>query len=204
MNSLGTRVSDVTRKVVGVEAHMFLAYAFITFRPGAAPPRLPAQTGTQLRPVPTDWTAEEYKLFIEEARIDVASQQADKRDIRARAQVILTTAIVLGGILVTSFSGKHDFCLAGKVLYGVAGLAVLLAGLAAGGIISARSEIGTVSVTALTHYDTGELQKTVAEGYASTRMTGAETVSVLVTVLRDCVLSLVLGAALLALAHLTQ
>jgi hypothetical protein len=204
MSSLGTRLSNVTRQVVGAEAHLFLAYAVITFRPSAAPPRLPAQAATQPRPVPTDWTAEEYKLFIEEARIDVASQQADKRDIRARAQVILTTAIVLGGILVTSFSGKHDLCLGGKVLYGIAGLAVLLAGLAAGGIISARSEIGTVSVTALTHYDTGELQKTVAEGYGSTRMTGAETVSVLVTVLRDCVLSLVLGAALLALAHLTQ
>lgn len=204
MNSLGTRLSDTARKVIGAEAHMFLAYAFMPFRPGATPPRLPAQVTTEPKPVPTAWTADEYKLFIEEARIDVANQQADKRDIRARAQIILTTAIVLGGTLVTSYKGKNELCAGGNLLYGVAGLALCLAVLAAGGIVSARSDIGTVNVTALTHYDTGELQHTVAEGYASTRQTGAETISALVTVLRDCVLALVLGAAILAVAHLTQ
>ena len=204
MSSVGARLSDMVRRVIGAEAHMFLAYAFITLRPGAPPPRLPAQGATGAKPVPTDWTADEYKLFIEEARIDVANQQADKRDIRARAQILLTTAILLGGALVTSYTSRNDLCLGGKMLYGVAGLAICLAVLASGGIISARSDIGTVSVAALTHYDSGELQHTVAEGYASTRLTGAETISVLVTVLRDCVLALVLGAGFLALAHLTH
>lgn len=204
MTGLGVRLSETVRKVVGAEAHMFLAYAFITLKPGAEPPRLPAQATTQPNPVPTDWRADEYKLFIEEARIDVAAQQADKRDIRARAQIILTTAIVLGGTLVTSYSSKNDLCAGGKILFGFAGMAISLAVLAAGGIISAKSDIGTVSVTALTHYNTGELQHTVAKGYASTRLTGAETIAVLVTVLRDCVLALILGAALLAIAHLTQ
>lgn len=204
MSSLGTRLSDTARRVIGAEAHLFVAYAFLTLRPGAAPPRLLAHSTTKPKPVPAAWTADEYKLFIEEARIDVANQQADKRDIRARAGVILTTSIVLGGILVTSYRGKDDICTGGNILYGVAGLAICLAVLAAGGVISARSDIGTVSVAALTHYDTGELQHAVAEGYASTRLTGGETISVLVTVLRDCVLSLVLGAAFLAIAHLTQ
>lgn len=204
MSSLGTRLRHTVRKVIGAEALMFIAYAFITLRPGATPPRLPTQMTAVAKPVPTDWTADEYTLFIEEARIDVANQQADKRDIRARAQIILTTAIVLGGTLVTSYSSKTDVGDGARILYAVAGVAICLAALAAGGIISARSDIGTISVAALTHYDTGQLQHTVAMGYASTRLTGAETISVLVTVLRDCILVLVIGAALFALAHLTQ
>ena len=60
--------------------------------------------------------------------------------------------------------------------------------------------MGTVNVVALTYYESDELLRTVATGYASTRQTGAETNAVLVTVLRDCVLSLVLGAAVLAFA----
>jgi hypothetical protein len=50
-------------------------------------------------------------------------------------------------------------------------------------------------VAARTYYGTGELQRTVADGYASTGHTGAETIAVLVTVLRDCVAAPVLGAA---------
>lgn len=196
--------SNLVRRLVGAEAHLFLAYALITFRPGASPPRLETQGTTSPRPVPGDWTPEEYKLFIEEARLDVAQQQADKRDIRARAQVILTTAILLGGVLVASAGARSPLCVGGAVLYGVAAVAIGSAALAAGGIISARSDVGTVNVAALTYYGTGELQRTVAEGYASTRHTGAETIAVLVTVLRDCVAALVLGAALLAVAHLTQ
>lgn len=204
MKSLGTRLGRASRKIIGAEARIFLGYAFITFRPGATSPRLPAQTTAEPKPVPTDWTMDEYKLFIEEARIDAANQQADKRDVRARAQIMLTTAILLGGTLVTSYGSKSDLCAGGKILYGVAGLAIFLAVLATGGIISAKSDVGTVSVAALTHYNTGELQHTVAAGYATTRLVGAETISVLVTALRDCVLALVVGVVLLAIAHLTQ
>lgn len=204
MSRPAERLSDLARRVVGAEAHLFFAYAFITFRPGASPPRLETRATTAPRPVPDDWTPEEHKLFIEEARLDVAQQQADKRDIRSRAQVILTTAILLGGVLVASAGASGPLSVCGVVLYGIAATATGLAALAAGGIISARSDMGTVNVAALTHYDAGELQRTVAEGYAGTRHTGAETVAALVTVLRDCVAVLVLGAAVLALAHLTQ
>jgi len=106
--------------------------------------------------------------------------------------------------MVASIGTRSPLCVGGVVLYGLAALVTCLAALAAGGIISARSDIGTVNVAALTHYGTGELRSAVAEGYASTRIAGAQTIAVLVTVLRDCVAALVLGAALLAVAHLTQ
>ncbi|GAA3525071.1 hypothetical protein GCM10022234_22500 [Aeromicrobium panaciterrae] len=195
--------SNATKSVLGVEAHLFLAYAFITFRPGATPPLLPAGNTPQPKPVPADWTDDERSIFIEESRLDVAAQQADKRDIRARAQITLTTAIVLGGTWVNSLSARNDLCGRGMVLYGLAGLALASSVLASGGIISARSPIGTVSVIALTHYEKGEIHQKVAEGYATTRLVGARTIATLVTVLRDCVLALVLGAILLAVAHLT-
>ena len=41
----------------------------------------------------------------------------------------------------------------------------------------------------------------MADEYAYTREAGMKTVAVLVTVLRDCVLTLILGALVLAAAH---
>lgn len=194
--------SRLSRWAFGDEAHLFLAYAFLTFRPGATPPAHPDRSTTnELKPVPEYWSIEAYTLFIEEARLDAANQQAEKRDIRARAQVMLTTSIVLGGAIVASYSSKPDLCACGAIVYGLSALATALAGLAAGGIISARSDIGTVSVVALPYYSNRELHRIVAQGYNSTRLIGHETLAVLVTVLRDCVLALVLGAALLAIAH---
>lgn len=193
--------SGLSRRVLGDEAHLFLAYALLTFRPGASPPAHPDRSDQALKPVPEYWSTEAYTLFIEEARLDAANQQAEKRDIRARAQVMLTTSIVLGGAIVASYTSKSDLCACGTIVYGLSALATTLAALASGGIISARSDVGAVSVVALPYYSTRELHRTVAQGYNSTRLIGHETLAVLVTVLRDCVLALVLGAALLALAH---
>ena len=204
MSRLGKRLGAIIKSLLGTELHLFLAYALIIFRPGATPPVVPLAGAPLAKPVPEDWSAQELTAFIEEARLDVAAQQADKRDIRARAQVTLTTAIVIGGAGVTSMSGKSELCACGLLLYLLAALAVVAALLASGGIISAKSEIGTVSVSALTHYAADELHRTIADGYASTRLVGAQTIASLVTVLRDSVLALVLGSALLAIAHLTQ
>lgn len=193
--------SRLSRWAFGDEAHLFLAYAFLTFRPGASPPAHPDRSAQVLKPVPEHWSMEAYTLFIEEARLDAANQQAEKRDIRARAQVMLTTSIVLGGATAASYTSKSDLCLCGAIVYGLSALATTLAALAAGGIISARSDVGAVSVVALPHYSSRKLHRTVAQGYNSTRLIGHETLAVLVTVLRDCVLALVLAAALLAIAH---
>lgn len=193
--------SRLSRWAFGDEAHLFLAYAFLTFRPGASPPTHPGRSAQALEPVPEHWSTEAYTLFIEEARLDAANQQAEKRDIRARAQVMLTTSIVLVGATIASYTSKSDLCICGTIVYGLSVLATTLGALAAGGIISARSDIGAISVVALPHYATTELHRTVAQGYNSTRLLGHETLAVLVTVLRDCVLALVVGVALLAIAH---
>lgn len=195
-------MSIAARKVAGEELYLFLAYAFIVLRPGATPPKPTNQNTIAVKPIPGGWSASDYQLFIDESRIDVANQQTDKREIRARAQIVLTTAIVLGGVLVNSYLDRSDLCLCMKLAYGASALCLCLATLAAGGVISARSDIGTVNVTALTHYGAGDILRTVARGYAETRETGSLTIAALVTVLRDCVAALVLGAGILAVAHL--
>src|SRR4051794_33087577 len=99
----GEKFANLSRKVLGHEWHMFLAYVFILFRPEANPPRHPQADDTPPVLPPESWNSAEFDLYIAEARLDVANQQADKRDIRARAQIILTTAIVLGGTIAASY-----------------------------------------------------------------------------------------------------
>ncbi|MBM0125379.1 hypothetical protein [Pimelobacter simplex] len=202
--SRGAKMANVSRKVLGHEWHMFFAYVFIVFRPGANPPTHPQADDSPPALVPKSWTHAEFDLYIAEARLDVANQQAEKRDIRARAQIILTTAIILGGTIAASYGNNHDLCLRHTLLYIASAAFTTLAGLGAAGIISGKSFIGTVSVPVLPQFPTGELHHAVATGYATHRKTGAETVATLVTVLRICVLTLVLGAFLLAIAHVTS
>ncbi|SDT39850.1 hypothetical protein [Microlunatus soli] len=201
MKGLCHRFRQVTLGLRKSEAWLFLAYVTITFRPGAAPPAHPQHEQGQPDPLPDGW-GDGYQLYIDEARLDSANQLAEKRDIRARAQVMLTTAIVLGGAIIASYGSKCDLHWLGRLVYGLAGLCTTLAGLAAGGMISARSDIGTVNLSALPDNDADELRRAIANGYASTRRVGAETIATLVTALRDCVLVLVIGAGLLAVAHL--
>lgn len=202
--SRGEKLTNLSRKVLGHEWHMFLAYVFIVFRPGANPPRHPQADDTPPALPPESWTDAEFDLYITEARLDVANQQTEKRDIRARGQIILTTAIVLGGVIAATYGDSQDLCLRQKLLYVASAVFTTLAGLGAAGIISGKSFIGTVSVPVLPQFPTGELLHAVATGYATQRKIGAETVATLVTVLRICVLTLVLGAVLLAIAHVTS
>lgn len=187
---------------LNTEFAMFLGYALIVFRPGARPPQHPGAKPLGPQTAPADWEPEEYQAYIDEARRDMDNQQADKRDIRARAQIVLTTALVLGGTLVASYTDKSQLCLGQTLAYLPAAVIIALTALGAGGIITAQSPIGAPNLAALLSTSTGGVQRRLADGYAATRHHGAATVAVLVTVLRDCVLALILGAGLLALAHI--
>lgn len=202
--SRAEKLASLSRKVIGHEWHMFLAYVFIVFRPGANPPRHPQADDSPPALPPESWTHAEFDLYLAEARLDVANQQTEKRDIRARAQILLTTAIVLGGTIAASYGNNHALCLRQTLIYMASAFFTTLAGLGAAGVISGKSFIGTVRVPVLPQFPTGELHHAVATGYATQRKTGAETVATLVTVLRICVLTLVLGAILLAIAHVTS
>ena len=149
MKKLLGRLNQGLRIALGDELSLFFGYALIVFRPGAVPPQHPGSSAIPARAVPDDWTDAEYQLYIEEARLDAAGQQDDKRDIRTRAQILLTTALLLGGLIVTSYEGKDDVCTCGKLAYLASAILATLATLSAGGIITAKSAIGAPNLMAL-------------------------------------------------------
>jgi hypothetical protein len=181
---------------------LFLGYAVIVFRPGAQPPRHPQNPPAAAR-VPGSWSGAQYQLYIAEARRDTDQQQADKRDIRTRAQVVLTTTFVLGTAIAASYTAQEQHPgLGGKIVFVLAGLLTALAGLAAGGIITARSAIGAPNLQNLLATSGEKLERRLAEEYAATRFVGAATVAVLVTVLRDSVLVLILAFVTFVCAYI--
>jgi hypothetical protein len=182
------------------EVKLFLGYAAVVFFPGAKPPKHPQET-PPVQQVPAGWTADDYQVYLTEARRDMDQQLAATRDIRARAQLVFTTALVLGGALVTSYSDSKHACV-WKLVYLAAGLLTVLAGLAAGGIITARSEIGAPNLRNLLDTPAGKVEHRLVEEYAATRFTGDANAAVLVTVLRVCVLVLILGSITLACTHI--
>lgn len=181
------------------ELRLFLGYALVVFWPGARPPPHPQPPTIEER-APARWTPTEYQLYIEEARRDLDQQRADKRDIRTRAQLLLTTTLVLGGAIAASYSnGEHGTL--GKLVYLLAAAFTGLAGLAAGGLITAQAPIGAPSLSNLLSAPVGEVERRLADEYAATRFEGSATIAALVTVLRDCVLALILGFIAFAAAH---
>lgn len=185
------RLTAVARGVAQ-EARLFLGYALIVFRPGAWPPQHPSPP-EDVPDVPGGWSSDDYRLYIDEARRDMDRQGADKSDVRARAQWLFTAAIVLIGTLVAAYTKRSPHNLAGLILYPVSGVLIILACLAAGGVITAQSPIGAPKLSNLLYMESGEVDRRLAVEYAASRDVGARTVAVLVTVLRDCVFVVVLG-----------
>lgn len=196
------------------EPKLFLWYASAVFRPGATPPPHPqskrsprsAPHEAPLTPEhsfpPDSWHDSDLDLFLAESRRTVDQQQADKRDIRSRAQVLLTTALVLGSAIVADLSSRRCLPWWAVLTYIAALVFVLAAILAAAGLLTAQSPIGVPSMKYLeSRTGDGRLKREAALGYSRTRDTGAGTVAVLVTVLRSSTLVLVIGFVLAATAH---
>jgi hypothetical protein len=182
------------------ELRLLVGYALVVFRPGALPPQHPELPPPATAP-PDDWRPEERQLYIAEARRDMDQQQADKRDVRARAQQVFTTTLVLGAAIGASYSRTRHGS-AGTAVYLLAGGLTALAGFAAAGVITAKSLIGAPSLDNLIRTPASELEERLVNEYAATRYVGAATVAVLVTVMRDSVLVLILAFITFACAYL--
>jgi hypothetical protein len=186
-------------RIATQEPRLFLGYALTVFRPGSMPPQHPQKPPT-IPDVP-QWSDEECSLYIAEARRDMDSQQADKRDVRSRAQIILTTSFVLGAATTADATGQASTQWWVSPLYVLAFVLNATAGLAAAGIITAKSEVGAPSLQHMISTPAGELLREVVRGYAASRHRGSATVAALVTVLRDSVLILILAFLTLTGTH---
>lgn len=186
-------------RVATQEPRLFLGYALTVFRPGSMPPQHPQKP--PIIPNVPQWSDEELSLYIVEARRDMDSQQADKRDVRSRAQIILTTSFVLGAAITADAAGHAGTQWWVSLLYALAFVLNAAAGLAAAGIITAKSAVGAPSLQHMIETPPGDLLREVARGYASSRHRGSATVAALVTVLRDSVLILILAFLTLTGTH---
>lgn len=182
------------------EARIFLGYASLTVRTGAAPPKHPAP-GAALAYPPEGWERDDLGDFIAEARRSIDGQQTDKREIRSRAQVVLSTALLLGGALVASYgSVKHPGFLT-TLTYVLAFVLDGSAVLAAGGIVTGRSDVGAPYLPDVLSAERGGALGALAREYAEAEPVGNDTVAIMVTALRTTVLVMVMSFLMLAIAH---
>ena len=184
------------------EIRLFLGYAMVVFSPGGKVPSHPQQPWEIGGMV--EWSKEEYEFLIGEARREIDRQQTEKRDARNRAQIVLTTTMVLGAGIVANW---HNQAKAGWLPHALSVLGFFLnalAGLAAAGLITGRSDIGGPDLPGLTKCGAGQVLPDASGMYADSLFTGAATVSVMVTVLRDSVLVLLLSFAAFAAAFFTS
>jgi hypothetical protein len=151
--------------------------------------------------IPADWDGPNCGVYVAEARRDMDQQIAEKRDVRARAQSVFTTALVLGAAIAASYRG-HDPIWQWTLVYVLAAGLNILAGLAAAGVITAKSVVGAPNLDNLLATSGPALDHALVREYAATRFAGAATVAVLVTVLRGAVLVLVLAFLAFAVAHI--
>ena len=150
------------------------------------------------------WTDEDVQSLIEEGRRQLDSQRGEAEQIRGRAQSLFTTAIGLAAVSFagrsTVFSAKSDVPLAAWSL----GLALTTLGLlGTASVIVARKDFGSIDASLMTTSYKPPVPPKLAAGYSRQVGTGANTVATLLTVYRDAVLLVMLGAILWGAAWLT-
>lgn len=187
------------------ELKVFLWYVFAVFRPGAQPPPHPHHKEHPSEGNSTTfaaaWSDDDFEAYLMECRRVIDQQQVDKRDVRSRSQVLLTTALILGSAIVADSASRHAPAWWIVAVYAAASACVLATILATAGLLTAQSPVGGPSLDYLEARDDGDLKRAVTLGYTRTRSVGAETVSLMVTALRDSTLALVVGFILGATAH---
>jgi hypothetical protein len=149
------------------------------------------------------WGDDALHIIVDEARrqIDRQSERFDR--IRTTAQLLFTTALAL---LVVLAAGAHRVLDQESVILFVAwvvGLIVVALGmLGAASILTVRAEFGTIDTPALTYHGPDPL-KVLATAYAQQVRVGESTVAARLTVYRDAVWLVLLGAAIQLVVWLT-
>jgi hypothetical protein len=152
----------------------------------------------------TGWGSEDYQVLIDEGRRQLDAQRDQAEQIRGRAQFLFTTAI---GLAALSFAGKSTVLAAkSNVPIAIWSLSLLLTTLGLLGtasVIVARKEFGSIDAALMTNLYDPPIPPKLAAGYSRQVARGANTVATLVTVYRDAVLLVLLGALCWGAAWLT-
>ncbi|MFZ2057319.1 MAG: hypothetical protein WAV54_07920 [Acidimicrobiales bacterium] len=152
----------------------------------------------------TTWETEDCQVLVDEGRRQLDAQRDQTEQIRGRAQFLFTTCLGLAAVSIagrsTVFAGRSIVPLA---IWSLGLFLTALGTLGAASVIVARKDFGSIDAAVLTtDYETPVLPK-VAAGYSRQVSTGANTVATLVTVYRDAVLFVLLGATCWGIAWIS-
>jgi hypothetical protein len=175
------------------EAVVYLLHVGALFRPGASVRSFAVQSD-KVGPL-EGWDDADLKLLIEEGRRQFDRQRADLDRIQTRSQWLFTAA---GALLALLISEVDIIAIHGAIVFIVwyLGLVLVTLGLlGAAAVMSVRSTFGRVDAAHLSQQLPPVLQ-VVAREYAERAADGENTVATRLTVFRDAVLVIVVGAAL--------
>lgn len=146
------------------------------------------------------WTDEELDLLIAEGQRALDDQRNRFAHIRATAQIVLPVAVALVVVFGSELREvvREPTDLVRYLMYAVwltgTGL-VLLSALGAGAVLVVRSDFGSIIPTTLSRASP-PIRRVLARAYAEQVPTGETTCGTRLTVIRDAVMLLVLGAVM--------
>jgi hypothetical protein len=150
----------------------------------------------------TNWATEDLGLLIDEGRRQLDRQGRDLEQIRGRAQYVLTATL---GLVVLLFAGARTMAEADSVwpflVWSLAIGSTVLGLLGTAAVVVASKDMGVIDATRLSQQQQG-IRSTLAAAYARVVRVGENTLATHLTVFRDAVLLVLLGAALYGAAWL--
>jgi hypothetical protein len=142
------------------------------------------------------WSNEELTILVDEGRQQLGRQSRDLEQVRNRATFLLTTGL---GLLALVLAAVSDITVINNpapfVVWSLGGLAVLLGVLGAAAVVVANKELGMID-TALLSRQESPIYSGLATAYARAVRAGENTVATQITVYRDAVLLVLVGAVM--------
>lgn len=150
------------------------------------------------------WETDDCQVLVDEGRRQLDAQRDQTEQIRGRSQFLFTTSL---GLAAISFAGRSTvFAAKNDAPLGIWSLGLLfttLGLLGATSVIVARKEFGSIDTAVMTTAYQPPVLPKLAAGYSRQVSKGANTMTTLLTVYRDAVLLIVLGAICWGAAWLT-
>lgn len=179
---------------------IYAAYVISLVRPGVG---LPTYEKPEEPEAPLDgWGTDDFTLMIEEGRRQLDGQFNDLEKIRGRAQWLFSAALILGGSEAAAAARVfHHPIIPALAAWAIAAASTIWAALGAAGIITVRADFSSIATIPLSNY-TPPIRELLARNYAEMLDQGEQTVNTRLTLYRQAVVWLLIGALAALAAYL--
>jgi hypothetical protein len=179
------------------EVAMFLRHLWGLLLPGIDVRVIPSHNNKPI--LLDDWSDEDLPLLVEEGRRQLDRQLARFDRVRTNAQFLFTTALALL-IVLAAAAHRTDGLL--TIAWGF-GLAVVTLGLlGAASVLVVKSDFGAIDTALFTNSSSAPMRE-LATAYAQQVGVGENTVAARITVYRDAVWLVLLGAIVQLIVWIT-